>query len=145
MKIRDILESKGGEVFTIQPTATVKDVLHELNARHIGVLVVTNKKGAIDGIVSERDILKNIECCGTDHKVTEIMTPMKKLIIGHLDDELEYAMNMFTTHKIRHLPIMDGDNLVGMLSIGDAVKALLSNVEYEKKALMDYITGSYAQ
>jgi len=104
-----------------------------------------NKSGKIEGIVSERDILHHLEGYAMDRPVKEIMTPMQKLIIGHLDDSIEYAMTMFTKSKIRHLPIIEGDKLVGMVSIGDAVKSQLSNVEFEKKALMDYITGSYAQ
>jgi len=145
MQIRDVLDQKGSNVFTVKPTATVLDVLRELNERHIGALIVTNDAGAIEGIVSERDILKHIECCGMEQKVSEIMTPKDKLIIGHLDDSIDYAMNMFTKSKIRHLPIVEGNKLIGMISIGDAVKSQLSNAEYEKKALMDYITGSYAQ
>jgi CBS domain-containing protein len=145
MQIRDILEQKGGDVYTVLPTATVLDVLRMLNEKHIGALVVVNKSGKIEGIVSERDILHHLEGYAMDRPVKEIMTPMQKLIIGHLDDSIEYAMTMFTKSKIRHLPIIEGDKLVGMVSIGDAVKSQLSNVEFEKKALMDYITGSYAQ
>ncbi|HUX13300.1 MAG TPA: CBS domain-containing protein [Spirochaetia bacterium] len=145
MQIRDILEQKGSAVQTIAPTTTVLQVLRTLNEKHIGTVVVVNKAGQIEGIVSERDILRNLEGCAMDRPVTEIMTPKDKLIIGHLDDSVEYALNMFTKSKIRHLPIIDGDRLVGIVSIGDAVKSQLSNAEFEKKALMDYITGSYAQ
>ena len=70
MQIRDVLESKDSNVFTVQETASIMDVLKELNAKHIGALMVVNKSGGIEGIVSERDILKNIECCGMEHTVT---------------------------------------------------------------------------
>ncbi|WP_455381080.1 CBS domain-containing protein [Salinispira pacifica] len=145
MQIRDILEQKGSDVYTVLPTTTVLEVVRTLNEKHIGALVVSNKSGKIEGIVSERDILRHLESCKMEMPVSDVMTPMNKLIIGHLDDTIEYAMTMFTKNKIRHLPIIEGDRLVGMISIGDAVASQLSNVEFEKKALMDYITGSYAQ
>ena len=145
MQIRDILEQKGSDVFTVLPSASVLEVLRMLNEKHIGALVVVSKSGRIEGIVSERDILRHLEGCAMDRKVTEIMSAKEKLIIGHLDDTVDYALNMFTKNRIRHLPIIEGEKLVGMISIGDAVASQLSNVEFEKKALMDYITGSYAQ
>ena len=145
MQIRDVLMGKGKEIFSVPANATGRDAVREMNSRRVGALVVLGKGGNIEGIVSERDILRHLEDGPLDRPVKDFMTDKSKLIITQADDAIEYAMSMFTENKIRHLPVLEHEELVGMISIGDAVKALLSNVEYEKKALMDYITGSYAQ
>lgn len=145
MQIRDILTGKGSEVYSVRTTATARDAVREMNARRVGALMVMSAEGKIAGIISERDILRRLEVKSLDGPVVDFMTPKEKLIIAGSDDSVDYAMSMFTAHKIRHLPVLDHERLVGVLSIGDVVKAMLSNVEYEKKALMDYITGSYAQ
>lgn len=143
MDIRDLLGHKGTEVYTINPDEPVVKAVKEMNDKHIGALVVM-KENDIAGIISERDVLKRMEDCSVDRKVSEVMTPKEKLIIGHETDSVEYAMSIFTNHKIRHLPIIDEDTkLVGLISIGDVVKASLDNAEFEKKNLMNYITGSY--
>jgi CBS domain-containing protein len=143
MDIRDLLGHKGTEVYTIKPDEPVAKAVKEMNEKHIGALVVL-KENDIAGIISERDVLKRMEDCSVDRKVSEVMTPKEKLIIGHEADSVEYAMSIFTNHKIRHLPIIDENTkLVGLISIGDVVKASLDNAEFEKKNLMNYITGSY--
>jgi CBS domain-containing protein len=144
MEIRDLLGHKGTDIFSISPDDSIGAAVKEMNEKHIGALVVMDSANDIAGILSERDILKRMEDCGIDKKVSEVMTPKEKLIIGHETDSIEYAMSIFTNHKIRHLPIIDENTkLVGLVSIGDVVKASLDNAEFEKKNLMNYITGSY--
>jgi len=142
MKIRDLLQGKGSQVFTISAETTVEDAVKTLNERRVGALIVTAGDGSVTGILSERDILHHMNAACEKRAVKEIMTPGDKIVIGHEDDDVEYAMNMFTEHRIRHLPVFRERQLVGVVSIGDVVKALLDNAQYEKKSLMDYITGS---
>jgi len=142
MKIRDLLQGKGSQVFTISAETSVEEAVNTLNERRVGALIVTAGDGSVTGILSERDILHHMNAACEKRAVKEIMTPSDKIVIGHEDDDVEYAMNMFTEHRIRHLPVFRERQLVGVISIGDVVKALLDNARYEKKSLMDYITGS---
>ena len=144
MEIRDLLTHKGKETYTIGADRAVVDAVDELNSKHIGALMVYGDEGQIVGILSERDILRNLKALDSRKTVREIMTPRDQMIIGHEDDSIEYAMSVFTKNKIRHLPIIEGEKLVGLVSIGDVVRASLDNAEFENKNLRDYITGSFA-
>jgi CBS domain-containing protein len=142
MKVKEILEKKGTNVWTISEDATVKDVLGELVSHKIGALVVTDAKGEIAGIISERDIIRE---CFRNHqtvekrRVSEVMTA--KLIVGSPEDDLDYIMGIMTQNKIRHVPIVLDRKLAGMISIGDVVKAQLHDFEYENRYLKDYMFG----
>jgi CBS domain-containing protein len=140
MKIRDILCGKGAQVVTIGPDATIHDAMTALVVHRIGSLVVLDQKGKIAGIITERDILR--ECAArSEHvketTVREVMTT--DLIIGLSDDEIGYVMGIMTHNRIRHLPIMTGERLEGLISIGDVVKAQLEETEFENRYLKDYI------
>ncbi|HEV8714823.1 MAG TPA: CBS domain-containing protein [Candidatus Binatia bacterium] len=140
MKIRDILHGKGAEVVTIHPEATVHQAMQVLVHHRIGSLVVIGERGKIAGIITERDILR--ECAAhsegvKETTVREVMTT--NLIIGVPDDEVSYVMGIMTHNRIRHLPIIDGERLEGMISIGDVVKAQLEETEFENHYLKDYI------
>ncbi|RKY57939.1 MAG: hypothetical protein DRP96_09205 [Candidatus Neomarinimicrobiota bacterium] len=78
-------------------------------------------------------------------KVSEIMTPANKLIVASLKDNIKYVMAMMTEHRIKHMPVMKKDRLVGHISIGDVVKALLDRSQQETKRLQDYISGKYPE
>jgi CBS domain-containing protein len=140
MKIRDILRGKGAEVVTIHPEATVHQAMQVLVHHRIGSLVVIGERGKIAGIITERDILR--ECAARSEgvketTVREVMTT--NLIIGVPDDEVGYVMGIMTHNRIRHLPIIAGERLEGMISIGDVVKAQLEETEFENRYLKDYI------
>ena len=140
MKVRDLLCGKGTAVATIQPEATVRDAMAALVNLRIGSLVVTNTEGRMIGIITERDLLR--ECALHNEQITqtrvgEVMTT--HLIIGVPDDEVSYVMGVMTHNRIRHLPIVSGDHLEGMISIGDVVKAQLEEVAVENRYLRDYI------
>jgi CBS domain-containing protein len=140
MKIRDILRGKGAEVVTIHPEATVHQAMQVLVHQRIGSLVVIGERGKIAGIITERDILR--ECAAHSERVKEttvreVMTT--NLIIGVPDDEVSYVMGIMTHNRIRHLPIIAGERLEGMISIGDVVKAQLEETEFENRYLKDYI------
>ena len=142
MRVKDILEQKGTKVLTVQGTANVHEALSILVKQNIGALVVVDEKGKIKGILTERDITR--ECYRRGEKViktpiSEIMT--QKLIVGRLDDEIDYIMGIMTKNRIRHIPIVANDELKGLISIGDVVKAQLDDREYENRYLKDYMFG----
>jgi len=147
MIIQELLEQKANqEIYSIRPKTKITEAIRILNQKRVGALLVVDLAGNIMGILSERDILRKVleNNARLEVTVTDIMTPKEALIIGHSSDEIEYAMNIMTTHQIRHLPILDrAAQICGMLSIGDIVKALLTQAHYEQKLLMDYITGKY--
>lgn len=140
MKVKDILEGKGTAVATIPVKATLHDALRLLVKLRIGSLVVTDGHGPLVGIITERDLLQ--ECAAhpdgvTERTVREIMSTNP--IIGVPEDEVAYVMGIMTHNRIRHLPILDGERLAGMISIGDVVKAQLEAAEFENRYLRDYI------
>ena len=152
MRIKDILQDKGTGVVVIEVGRTVHDAIGKLNEHSIGALIVTGEGEEIVGIITERDILQ--ECgahCGRLNKplapgeaacptlVQDAMT--KDLVIGVLDDGIDYAMGIMTKNRIRHLPILDHKTLVGIISIGDVVSASLKEKVFENRTLRDYIHG----
>lgn len=140
MKIRDVLKAKGPQVYCIAPEQTMQEAVALLVEHRVGSLVVLDGRGRLAGIVTERDVLR--ECHGRREDfgrrpVAEVMT--RDVRIGVPDDELAHIMAVMTDHRIRHLPVMEGDRLLGIVSIGDVVKACLERVEDENRYLRDYI------
>lgn len=144
MLIRDLLSNKGKTVVTVQVGTSSLKAIAILNENQIGSLIVTDSGGDVAGILSERDILANFKDSANGIPVESIMTPREKLIIAGNDDDIDYAMTVMTEKRIRHLPVFDGNTLVGIVSIGDVVKAVKANLEYEARTLTEYITGSAA-
>ena len=142
MRIREVLDRKGGSVVTIEPDRTVHDAMRILVENNIGSVIVT-RDGSPVGILTERDVLRlgaaNPESLATT-LVGEAMT--RELVVGVADDLVEYAASVMTSNRIRHLPIMDGERLTGVLSIGDVVNALKQEKEVENRYLRDYIQGA---
>jgi len=141
MKIRDILTSKGTDVVTITPDATVHSAVQVLVDNNIGAVVVLDGS-AIAGILSERDILRlsaKDPAQLSGRTVSDVMT--KEVVTGDADDEIGHVMELMTNHRIRHLPVVEGETLTGILSIGDVVNALRSEVEGENRYMRDYIQG----
>ncbi|MBI3244891.1 MAG: CBS domain-containing protein [Deltaproteobacteria bacterium] len=140
MKVRDLLQAKDTAIMTIHPEATLYDALAALVHHRIGSLVVLAAASQVVGIITERDLLR--ECLTRneqlkDLQVCEVMTT--HLIIGVPEDEVGYIMGIMTHNRIRHLPIMDGQRLAGLISIGDVVKAQLEETEFENRYLKEYI------
>lgn len=140
MKIRDILQVKGSQVHSIEADRTVLDAVAALNAHRIGALLVRDAEGAVVGIISERDVLR--ECRHRSAElgriaVTEAMT--RDLIVCVPDDDVDYAMGLVTQNRVRHLPVIGPDGVAGLISIGDLVKASLEAAEYENRYLREYI------
>jgi CBS domain-containing protein len=140
MKVRDLLQAKGSAVMSIHPEATLYDALAALVHHRIGSLVVIDGTGNVAGLITERDLLRECLTRGEqlkDLQVREVMTT--RLIIGVPEDEVGYVMGIMTQNRIRHLPIMHGQHLEGLISIGDVVKAQLEETEFENRYLKEYI------
>ena len=152
MQIKDILQEKGTGVVVIEAGRTIHDAIGRLNEHSIGALIVTGEGEEIVGIITERDILQ--ECGKHCVRLNEPPAPgeaacptlvqdamTKDLVIGVLDDDIDYVMGIMTKNRIRHLPILDHKTLVGIISIGDVVSANLKEKVFENRALRDYIHG----
>ena len=132
--VKDMIKHK--KVWTIEPEASVYDAISKMSDKQIGALIVTEDNKVI-GIITERDYARKVILQDKSSKntlVREIMT--KRVIYVKPDQKLEECMALMTNSHIRHLPVLDGDRLVGMISIGDVVKAVIS----EKEFLIDQLT-----
>lgn len=141
MNLGELVKKKGSSVETISVNSKFDEALTKMNDKHIGALIVVDEKGGVAGIISERDLLMVCSKCGDNRPVSALMTPKEKLITLGLKASIQDAMKIFTEKKIRHLPIMNEGKLEGMISIGDAVKAMLDAIEQDNKYLNEYIMG----
>ncbi len=141
MRVSGILASKGSAVATIAPAATVAEAADELRLRGVGALVVSSDGRTIEGILSERDVVRRLAERG-EHllalPVSDLMTVTVRTCAP--DDSAEDLMSIMTEHRIRHLPVADGGVLAGIVSIGDIVKWRVTELEDETQKLHDYIT-----
>lgn len=143
MKVQDILRNKGTELITITPRQTLLDASRLLSEHNIGVLLVVDGEDNPVGILSERDIVHRLARLGPDCAKTAVQEAMSEdLIVGVPDNDLDYVMSVMTNARIRHLPIIDDAKLVGLISIGDVVKAQVNKAEAEIRYLHSYITGT---
>lgn len=141
MRIRDILRSKGHDVITVGPDQPVLGAVRILAEHRIGALVV-RAEGEIRGIISERDVLNLAAGDPARLETTSVADAMTtNVIVAVPDDDLDYVMNIMTRNRVRHLPIMEGERLVGLVSIGDVVNAVRRQVEAENRHLREYIQG----
>lgn len=141
MKVKDILTTKPNAIISsIAEDQPLAEAIRHLCKHRIGALLVLDGKGLPVGIVTERDILRaanqDSQAFG-QKKVGETMT--RELICGLPDDNIEYVMQVMTQNKIRHLPIVENDKLVGMISIGDVIKSQLELTRVENHMLKDYL------
>ncbi|MBI5035533.1 MAG: CBS domain-containing protein [Chloroflexi bacterium] len=127
MKIDEVLATKGGNVFTTQPNESIKNAVAILSKHNIGALVVVDDSHHVIGILSERDIVRQASRDDRflSRTVRELMTP--KVITGSPHDDLEIVMRTMTKNHFRHLPIVENDRLVGIVALGDLVKARLDH------------------
>ncbi len=140
MTVRSILDSKGHNVEGIQPGAKLSDAVKLLGEKKIGAVLVLNVAGHIDGILSERDIVRVLSERGAgvmDEPVSAVMT--RKVVSCRPVDTVAAIMEMMTIGKFRHLPVVEEGKVVGLISIGDIVKRRVQEYEREQEALRDYI------
>jgi CBS domain-containing protein len=144
MKVKDILATKGSRVVTIEKQTSVLDAMAIFSANRVGSLLVVDKDETILGIIAARDVLmavlNHLEQIKTI-TVEKIMTT--NLIVGTEDDSIDYIQAVMTENRIRHVPIVDGRILKGLVSIGDVVKALMKEKDVENRYLKDYIADKY--
>lgn len=141
--VKHILEKKGNEIYSVSPDDTMYDALALMAEKGIGALLVLNE-GKLVGIVSERDYARKVILKGKtskETKVSEIMTDT--VICVSPDSAVEECMAVMIEKKIRHIPVEEDNKLVGLISIGDVVKAIIAEKRYEIDQLISYIQGSY--
>lgn len=140
MKVKEILRAKGSGVITIKPETPVRELVDLLTRHSVGALVVVDDSKNICGIVTERDVLRRcLKAAEPDLSMPIRAIMSTDVIVGVPDDDVDYIMNVITNNKIRHLPIVTGKKLVGIVSIGDIVKSMLKEIEFENRHLKDYI------
>lgn len=142
MHIVDILAGKGTEVVTIPREATVREAAQELSRRSIGALVVSEDGIHIDGIVSERDIVRRLDPLGAELLGSPVATIMSTPVHTCApDDTPESVMETMTNRRVRHVPVVRDGALCGLVSIGDVVKSRIESLEADHKVLVEYITA----
>ncbi len=145
MNVGTYLEKKKGhEVYSINQNQTIIECVDLLNEKKVGSLVVTDDSGNIQGIVSERDILRKGFCDKPEKKkVSEIMTGKEKLITAPKEANIADVMKKLDENKIRHLPVMNGDKVLGVVSITDVINELRAIRVFENEQLKNYILSPY--
>jgi CBS domain-containing protein len=141
MRIADVLRSKGNDVATIPPGASVGDLIAELATHNVGALPVV-EDGALVGIVSERDVVRRLNAGGADllsGPVRDIMST--SVTTCSPGDAVVDLARVMTAGRFRHLPVLEGGTLVGIVSIGDLVKARIDQLETEREQLQSYISN----
>ena len=143
MRIHQVLAAKAiKDVLTITPDATVRELLRMLTEHNVGALVVSADGTSVDGIVSERDVVRNLH----DHEalldstVSTIMTVEVRTC--DRDDAVNDLMQVMTEHRVRHLPVVEDGRLTGIISIGDVVKSRIGELEFERDQLDNYLHQS---
>ena len=143
MKISDVLRAKGSGVITVQPDETVSGLLGLLDEHRIGAVVVSSDGTTVEGIVSERDVVRHLHSTGAgilEAPVSQIMT--SEVSTGTAADDIADLAATMTEERVRHVPILDEEGrLVAIVSIGDIVKHRLSELQSERDQLRDYISG----
>jgi len=142
MTARDILAAKGSAVWSVHPGATVFDALKLMSEREVGAVIVLDETEEVRGILSERDYARKIPLQGKlsrETVVAEIMTPVERMHTVTPSSTLEECMVLMTAKHVRHLPVFEASRFVGLISIGDVVKATISEKQHLIDQLRDYI------
>lgn len=142
MFVSDILSHKGGLVFTVTPGTTVAQICQQLTTRRIGSVLVVDRLDQVAGIVSERDLVQAIAGHGRgalEMQASQVMT--RDVVTCDPDDSIDHVMELMTRGRFRHLPVVRRGELLGLVSIGDVVKARLEETRNETEALRAYIVA----
>jgi len=142
--VRDILQAKQKELITIRSTESVRAAMDRLVGNKVSCLPVVDENEELNGIISDKDIFRKSH---TDpHSFTEAMVGdlmTREVIVGLPDDTIDYIAGIMTKNRIRHIPIVEGRKLAGLISVGDIVKTHMENIKIENRYLRQYIDGSY--
>jgi len=145
MKIQNIIDRKGcSKVFSIPSDATLTDFVQEACERRVGALLVTDEQGKVAGIISERDVIRQChEKVDFDTTlVSEVMT--RDLVTGSPDDDMHLAMDTMVQKSIRHLPILAGDDIRGLITVRDLISAMRKSDEDDTLLLVEYLQSNLA-
>jgi CBS domain-containing protein len=142
MRINEILHGKPAEVVTITPGSTVRELVELLAEHNIGALVVSEDGNTVDGIVSERDVVRSLhgDESPLDAPVSDIMTA--EVLSCQPHDSVNELMRLMTDHRIRHVPVIVDGSLTGIVSIGDVVKSRMGELEFERDQLNRYVANA---
>jgi len=142
VRIREILQTKGSDVIVIAPEASVRDLVALLKEHNLGAVIVSTDGTTMDGIVSERDVVRQLASNANvlDVPVADVMTQVVHTCHPH--DSVDSLMTTMTNHRIRHLPVVDDSGrLSGIVSIGDVVKSTITQLQFERDQLQDYVSS----
>ena len=142
MFVSDILAQKGGLVFTVTPGTSIAQLSQQLSTRRIGSVLVLDGEGSVAGIVSERDLVRAMASHGAkamELEARQVMT--REVVTCDPDDSIDQVMQTMTQGRFRHLPVVRHGELLGLVSIGDVVKARLEEAKHETEALKAYIVA----
>ena len=141
MRIRDILHTKGSDVVVIAPDSSVRELVALLREHNLGAVIASTDGVTMAGIVSERDVVRRLatDADVLSATVSDVMTEVVHTC--HPEDSVESLMSTMTDHRIRHLPVLDDDGrLSGIVSIGDVVKSTITQLQFERDQLQDYVS-----
>jgi len=139
MKVSDILKIKGSVVKTVRPETSARELSVQLRAAQIGAMIVSSDGQSIDGLVSERDLAYALAAHGSGLPTVTVSRLMTKVVVVcSPEDSITDVMKLMTQRRVRHLPVKQGDQLVGIVSIGDIVKHRLDELELEANVMRDY-------
>lgn len=139
--LRDIIHKKGDDVFSIEPDASVLEALKVMSNKNTGSLIVLDN-GKVVGILSERDCIRRVDLHGRTSKDTQVKDIMtSKVLYGQAEQTLEECVAIMIDKNIRHLPVFDGEKLVGVISARDALKEMVDQQKFVISQLEHYITG----
>lgn len=142
MLIVHVIRDKGATVHTVPEAATLEQAAKELNLRKVGALVIVDEEGKVSGLLSERDIIREIARRGAACLGDRVGAAMTRTIItAEPTETVDEGLARMTDRRIRHLPVMENGRLVGIISIGDLVKHRIEAVEAEARAMQDYIAA----
>jgi CBS domain-containing protein len=142
MLIAHVLRDKGAVVYTVRAEQTLEDAARILNEKKVGALVVIAEDGAISGVMSERDIVREIAQNGGKSLSDTVATMMSRdVVTAEPTETVDEGLGRMTERRVRHLPVMEGGRLIGVVSIGDLVKHRIAAVEAEAAAMQAYIAA----
>ena len=142
MRVSEVLASKGSNaIFTISPDASIRELLDVLADRNVGAMVVSDDGETMIGIVSERDVVRKLRDVDNARDVTVASIMTTDVQVAGPEDSFTSLMLAMTEHRVRHIPVLDDGRLVGVLSIGDAVKHRMEQLEFERDQLNKYVSG----
>jgi CBS domain-containing protein len=143
MKVSDILQFKGSVVKTVRPESSARELSVQLRAEQIGAMIVSSDGRSVDGLVSERDLAYALAAHGSELPTVSVSRLMTKVVVVcSPENSIADVMKLMTQRRVRHLPVKQGDQLVGIVSIGDIIKHRLDELELEANVMRDYAVAA---